>query len=190
MLPFGHLLIYCNSIVIDMDKIAILQFSVFHCNHNLFIIFEIIFTQSHVVAGQARICVFTTVCDVKLFIMRKHCVHYLVKQGNNVRLTDRSPVQSKHAENCLILVPSLSVGAFLIITVIIYFFWLAERIMSSCQSTICWQFMILQEETMTTPAQNSSFQNSVTCLKEPLSHLSSVKSGASNSDTSLKDNYW
>ncbi len=49
-------------------------------------------------------------------------MHYLVKQGNNVRLTDRSPVQSKHAENCLILVPSLSVGAFLIITVIIYFF--------------------------------------------------------------------
>ncbi len=62
--------------------------------------------------------------------------------------------------------------------------------MSSCQSTIYWQFMIIRKEPMTTPAQNSSLQNSVTCLKEPLSHLSSVKSGASNLDTTLKDNYW
>ncbi len=108
-----------------------------------------------------------------------------------MRLTGRSPVQSKHAENCLNLVPSWSVGAFLIITVIyILFFMFCREDHVIMSKHICWQFMILQEETMTTPAQNSSFQNSVTGLKEPLSHLSSVKSGASNSDTSLKDNYW
>ncbi len=136
--------------------------------------------------------VFTTVCDLKLFIMRKHCVHYLVKQGNNVRLTGRSPVQSTHAENCLILVPCCWCISYYYSYNFIFILGGGGGVLrrGSCHHVKAQSIGNLLQETMTTPAQNSSLQNSVTCLKEPLSHLSSVKSGASNLDTTLKDNYW